>query len=189
MRPEAMTLPLELFDASPRDVHLGQGAVLLGGFARSIESELLNALAAVARDAPFRHLVTPGGRTMSVAMTNCGSLGWVSDRGGYRYDARDPQSGRPWPEMPRVFVDLSTRAASAAGFAGFVPDACLVNCYEPDARLSLHQDRDEHDLNHPIVSVSLGLPAIFLWGGQKRSDSGACRSSTEMSSSGAVLRG
>ena len=115
-------------------------------------------------------MVTPGGWTMSVAMTNCGALGWVTDRSGYRYDPVDPESTRPWPNMPAVFTELAARAAAAAGFADFVPDACLINRYEPGARLSLHQDRDEYDYSHPIVSVSLGLPAAFLWGGPKRAD-------------------
>jgi alkylated DNA repair protein (DNA oxidative demethylase) len=165
-----MTLPFELFEAVSRDVPLDNGAAVLGGFARPIDRELLDALATIERDAPFRHLVTPGGRPMSVAMTNCGAVGWVSDRSGYRYDPIDPESGARWPAMPEVFADLAARAAAAAGFPGFAPDACLINRYEPGARLSLHQDRDEHDLGHPIVSVSLGLSAIFLWGGQKRAD-------------------
>ena len=115
-------------------------------------------------------MVTPGGHQMSVAMTNCGSLGWVTDRSGYRYDAIDPETGRPWPEMPPIFRELAGQAAAQAGFAGFRPEACLVNRYEPGARLSLHQDRDEKNYDAPIVSVSLGLPATFLWGGLKRTD-------------------
>lgn len=149
---------------------LDEGAVLLGGFAQPIDQELLEAIASIERAAPFRHLITPSGHTMSVAMTNCRPLGWVSDRRGYRYDAVDPQRGRRWPEMPHVFADLAARAAKVAGFSGFTPDACLINRYVPGARLSLHQDRDEHDLRQPIVSVSLGLPAIFLWGGAKRAE-------------------
>jgi len=105
---------------------------------------------------------------MSVAMTNCGKAGWVTDRSGYRYDSIDPQTGLPWPDMPALFSALAAGAAAAAGFAGFKPDACLINQYRPGARLSLHQDRNERDFSAPIVSVSLGLPAIFLWGGQKR---------------------
>lgn len=168
--PETITLPLDLYDAMSRDVRLDEGALVLGGMARSIDRALLDALTVVERDAPFRHLLTPGGRLMSVAMTNCGAVGWVSDRSGYRYDPVDPESGKRWPAMPAVFADLAARAANAAGFREFAPDACLINRYEPGARLSLHQDRDEHDLGHPIVSVSLGLPAIFLWGGQQRVD-------------------
>lgn len=164
------TVPLDLFDETPHNLPLDEGAVLLGGLAQPIDRELLDALAAVAHAAPFRHLVTPGGWPMSVAMTNCGSVGWVSDRSGYRYDPVDPESARPWPPMPRVFCDLAARAAAAAGFMDFAPDACLINRYAPGARLSLHQDRDEHDFGHPIVSVSLGLPAIFLWGGSRRAD-------------------
>jgi alkylated DNA repair protein (DNA oxidative demethylase) len=107
---------------------------------------------------------------MSVAMTNCGSLGWVSDRRGYRYDTCDPLTGSAWPPMPSVFLDLAARAALTGGFPGFVPDACLVNRYEPGARLTLHQDKDELDYTAPIVSVSIGLPAVFLFGGDSRKD-------------------
>jgi alkylated DNA repair protein (DNA oxidative demethylase) len=160
--------PLPLFEQEPRDVRLDDGAMLLGGFARAIDVALLAALADVARDAPFRQLVTPGGWKMSVAMTNCGAVGWVSDRTGYRYDPIDPETGQRWPAMPPVFYDLAARAAAAAGYAGFSPDACLINRYHPGARLSLHQDRNERDFGSPIVSVSLGVPAIFLWGGQTR---------------------
>lgn len=152
------------------DLPLDEGAVLLGGFARPVDRELLDALEAVVRDAPFRHMETPGGWRMSVAMTNCGTAGWVTDRSGYRYDPIDPESGRRWPAMPEIFAHLAMRAAAAAGFADFTPDACLINRYEPGTRLSLHQDRNEREFGHPIVSVSLGLPAIFLWGGQKRTD-------------------
>jgi alkylated DNA repair protein (DNA oxidative demethylase) len=124
----------------------------------------------VVEAAPFRHMLTPNGRRMSVAMTNCGAVGWVSDRAGYRYDACDPESGRPWPPMPDVFGQLALQAAERAGFGAFAPDACLINRYEPGARLSLHQDRDERDFAAPIVSVSLGLPAVFLFGGLRRAD-------------------
>lgn len=153
----------------PREV-LAPGAEVLRGFCLARETEILGALEKVVGAAPFRHLVTPGGYTMSVAMTNCGSVGWVSDRAGYRYDARDPDSGRPWPAMPPVFLDVAATAAAEVGFEGFVPDACLVNCYVPGAKLSLHQDKDEGALDAPIVSVSLGLPAIFLFGGLERTD-------------------
>lgn len=163
-------MPLDLDDAPQPDLVLGDGAVRLSSFARDEAPGLMAALEAVAAAAPFRHLVTPGGYAMSVAMTNCGQVGWVSDRTGYRYDPIDPQTGRPWPTMPPVFGDLALRAAAAAGFADFHPDACLVNRYAPGARLSLHQDRDEAALAAPIVSVSLGLPAIFLWGGSARTD-------------------
>lgn len=163
----------DLFDDLPAPAAhepLAPGAVLLRGFARAEGVNLLQAVEAVVVQAPFRHLVTPGGRVMSVAMSNCGKLGWVSDRTGYRYDALDPLSGRAWPAMPAAFRALAARAAAQAGYAGFAPDACLVNCYEPGARLSLHQDRDEQDLSAPIVSVSLGLPAVFLFGSGSRSD-------------------
>lgn len=170
MPPELMTRSLDLFAQELRDVPLDEGAVLLGGFALPIDSGLLDALENVTRDAPLRHMVTPGGWPMSVAMTNCGAVGWVSDGCGYRYDSIDPESGQRWPEMPPVFADLATCAAQAAGFCGFAPDACLINRYEPGARLSLHQDRNEREFRSPIVSVSLGLPAVFLWGGQMRAD-------------------
>jgi DNA oxidative demethylase len=148
---------------------LGPGAVVLRGFAAN-ETALLSDLEALAARAPFRHMVTPGGYRMSVAMTNCGELGWVSDRSGYRYDLRDPESGRPWPRMPQSFRALAGRAAAEAGFDAFVPDACLVNRYAPGSRLTLHQDRNERDFRAPIVSVSLGLPAVFLFGGLQRKD-------------------
>ncbi len=160
----------DLFEEVRRDPPLADGAVLLNGFALPMEAPLLAALDAVEAEAPFRHMVTPGGFTMSVAMTNCGAAGWVTDRRAYRYDATDPESCRPWPAMPAAFSDLARRAAAVAGFAGFAPDACLINRYEPGARLSLHQDKNERDFGAPIVSVSLGLPATFLFGGPKRSD-------------------
>jgi alkylated DNA repair protein (DNA oxidative demethylase) len=149
---------------------LGPGAMLLHGFALVDESALLEALASVTSQAPLRNMVTPGGYRMSVAMTNCGPWGWVSDGTGYRYSAVDPESGREWPRLPESFLRLAASAAAAAGFEAFVPDACLVNRYLPGAKLSLHQDRDERDYDAPIVSVSLGLPATFLFGGSKRSD-------------------
>jgi DNA oxidative demethylase len=155
---------------SVRHVELGERAILLRGFARAHAPELVAAINAIARISPFRHMVTPGGWAMSVAMTNCGEAGWVTDRTGYRYDAIDPTTGRPWPELPETFVNLAADAADAAGFRGFHPDACLVNRYAPGARLSLHQDRNERDFDQPIVSVSLGLPAIFLWGGKTRAE-------------------
>jgi len=149
---------------------LAEGAVLLRGRALELERELLAAVEAVGAAAPFRRMVTPGGFEMSVAMTNCGSAGWVTDRRGYRYAPADPLTGTPWPAMPPVFLRLAEAAAGEAGYAAFVPDACLVNRYEPGARLSLHQDRDERDYGQPIVSVSLGLPATFQFGGRKRAD-------------------
>lgn len=161
----------DLFEAEGQDIPLDRGAVLLCGFARSFEAPLFAALDRVIELAPFRHMLTPGGRRMSVAMTNCGRAGWVSDRSGYRYDPIDPESGRPWPPMPGVFRELAAQAGERAGFAGFAPDACLINRYAPGAKLSLHQDRDERTFDAPIVSVSLGLPATFLFGGMQRGDS------------------
>jgi len=153
----------------PREA-MAEGAVLLRGFARPSEGELIAALRDTVNQAPFRHMVTPGGHSMSVAMTNCGHLGWVTDRSGYRYDVNDPETGRPWPAMPVAFHRLAVEAAEQAGFPGFSPDACLINRYQPGARMSLHQDKDEKDFGAPIVSVSLGLPAVFLFGGLKRTD-------------------
>jgi alkylated DNA repair protein (DNA oxidative demethylase) len=157
-------------DALPSREAMAQSAVLLRGLAKPLEAELIAALREIVARAPFRHMVTPGGHTMSVAMTNCGSFGWVTDRTGYRYDANDPESAKPWPAMPPSFCQLARQAAEQAGFAAFAPDACLINRYQPGAKMSLHQDKDENDFAAPIVSVSLGLPAIFLFGGLKRSD-------------------
>ncbi len=161
----------DLFPPSPGACEpLGEQARVLRGFALPALPGLMPALREVVRAAPFRHLRTPGGRRMSVAMSNCGRLGWVSDARGYRYDAIDPASGSPWPAMPPACALLAAEAAAAAGFAGFRPDACLVNLYRPGTRLSLHQDRDEPDLRAPIVSVSLGMSATFLFGGEARGD-------------------
>jgi alkylated DNA repair protein (DNA oxidative demethylase) len=149
---------------------LAQGALLLRSFAARQSEALVAALEEVTRRSPFRFMTTPGGYRMSVAMTNCGAAGWVTDRSGYRYDALDPATAACWPPMPRVFREVAAAAAAAAGFGRFAPDACLINRYEPGARLSLHQDKDELDLESPIVSISLGLPAVFLFGGDRRSD-------------------
>jgi alkylated DNA repair protein (DNA oxidative demethylase) len=151
-------------------VEIAPGAFVLRGFALSMETAVLGALREVTAAAPFRNMVTPGGYRMSVAMTNCGALGWVTDRSGYRYDSVDPESGKKWPAMPGAFRELAERAAAEAGFREFRPDACLINRYEPEAKLSLHQDKDERDFTQPIVSVSLGIPAIFLFGGFARGD-------------------
>lgn len=166
-------MTLDLFEAAAdaaRVERLGPGAALLRGFATSNDTELLADLRNVVAKAPFRHMITPGGFRMSVAMTNCGALGWVTDQTGYRYDAVDPESGKRWPSMPASFLGLAKNAAASAGFDGFVPDACLINRYEPGARLTLHQDKNERDYAAPIVSVSLGTPAVFLFGGSKRAD-------------------
>lgn len=162
----------DLFDELPgctlQPVCLDAGAILLRGFARSMDNALLDAVQKVIVQAPWRHMITPGGFRMSVAMTNCGQAGWVTDRSGYRYDVIDPETGHPWPALPEIFMDLAGRAARRAGYENFLPDACLINCYEPGARLSLHQDKNERDESAPIVSVSLGLPAVFLFGGANR---------------------
>jgi alkylated DNA repair protein (DNA oxidative demethylase) len=159
----------DLFDPEARQ-KLREGAVLLRGRALPVDRALLAAIDRISAQAPLRRMTTPGGFQMSVAMTNCGSAGWVTDRTGYRYDPRDPDSGAPWPAMPDVFLALARAPADEAGFAGFVPDACLINCYAPGTRLSLHQDKDERDHGQPVVSVSLGLPATFQFGGLKRND-------------------
>src|SRR5690606_30965804 len=149
---------------------LGPCAWVLRGFALPYASGLLAAVAELQAVSPFRNMVTPGGYTMSVALTNCGRLGWASDRRGYRYTPVDPVTGQSWPGMPRVFAALARDAAAACGFPGFEPDACLVNRYLPGSRLSLHQDKNERDFNAPIVSVSLGMTAVFLFGGHERAD-------------------
>lgn len=165
-------LPRSLFDDMPAPYRapeiIAPGAMLLRGFAGDGADALVLAAEQVIAAAPFRYLVTPGGRAMSVGMTNCGALGWTSSRTGYRYASTDPLSGQPWPLMPACFVELAARAAAEAGFDDFKPDACVINRYQPGARLSLHQDQDENDLAAPIVSVSLGLPAVFLFGGLQR---------------------
>ncbi len=161
-----------LSDALPEEEveRLAEGAVLLRGFAQPEAADLVGTVAEIAAAAPFRHMVTPGGFRMSVAMTSCGQAGWVTDRKGYRYAPDDPLTGQPWPPIPAAFLFLAGRAAAAAGFGGFAPDACLVNRYEPGARLSMHRDEDERDLSAPVVSVSLGLPAVFQFGGLSRKD-------------------
>jgi alkylated DNA repair protein (DNA oxidative demethylase) len=169
-----MSAPLHtsdlFFEAEPSRVELSPGAILLRGFARTRVPRLMEALEGIVVVAPFRHFLTPGGYTMSVAMTNCGGAGWVSDKRGYRYDPLDPSTQKPWPAMPKIFTDLARRAAAEAGFEDFASDACLINRYDPGARLTLHQDKNERNFDAPIVSVSLGLPAKFLFGGMKRTD-------------------
>jgi len=156
---------------APQALPLGRHATLLRGVALTAVPALLEGVDRAAAAAPWRHMETPGGRRMGVATTNAGALGWVSDRRGYRYQATDPLSGAAWSPLPAAFAALATAAAAEAGLGGgFVPDACLINRYTPGIRLSLHQDRDEQDLGAPIVSVSLGLPATFLWGGHARGD-------------------
>jgi DNA oxidative demethylase len=158
----------DLFDESV--LSLGQGGVVLRGFARNRSAALLAVIDEVTAVAPFRNMITPGGFRMSVAMTNCGDAGWVTDRKGYRYTPNDPMTGEPWPAIPAEFRQLAGDAATATGYPGFDPDACLMNLYEPGTRLSLHRDENERDFTAPIVSVSLGLPAVFLFGGHQRSD-------------------
>lgn len=160
----------DLFAGQVQRTPLGVQACVLHGFALPVAQTLLAGIDAITAAAPFRHLVTPGGHVMQVAMTNCGTFGWCSDRRGYRYERCDPTTGQPWPPLPEAFLRLAVEAAAEAGFTDYVPDACLVNRYAPGTRLSLHQDRDEDDRVAPIVSVSLGLPATFLFGGHARGD-------------------
>ena len=164
---------LSLFEGQlvpPAVEWLEEGAVILRGFVAEQSSSLLQEVERLAAISPFRHMITPGGYTMSVAMTNCGRVGWVSEKSGYRYDPVDPETSTHWPAMPAAFVNLAKSAAEAAGFSNYDPDACLINRYAVGAKLSLHQDRDENDQWAPIVSVSLGIPAVFLWGGKHRGD-------------------
>jgi alkylated DNA repair protein (DNA oxidative demethylase) len=163
-------LTSDLFE-EPGDTHASvPGLKCLPGFAAPYEQALLSDIERIVAAAPFRHMLTPGGQRMSVAMTNCGEVGWVTDRKGYRYERLDPETGKPWPPLPASIAQLAARAAEEAGFGPFRPDACIVNRYVPGARMSLHQDRDERDFSSPIVSVSLGLGATFLFGGLNRSD-------------------
>ena len=154
----------------PSSEMMAEGAVLLRRAALPFEDRLYVALNEITATSPFRRMMTPGGYTMSVGMTNCGAAGWITDLTGYRYDPEDPKKGKPWPPMPDCFLDLAIKAATEAGYPKFHPDACLINRYEPGARLSLHQDKNERDFANPIVSVSLGLPATFQFGGLKRND-------------------
>lgn len=160
---------IENMDAPMRS--LGPQSLLLRGFVLEREHLILQALTDIINEAPLRSMMTPGGQMMSVRTTNCGQVGWVSDRCGYRYAENDPKTGKPWPAMPAAFTELALEAAQAAGFGHFNPDACLINQYEIGAKMGLHQDKDEVDFSQPIISVSLGIPAIFMFGGLKRSES------------------
>lgn len=157
-------------EQQPYAEQIGEQSWRLRGFALPRVEQLLPALEQILAAAPLRHMVTPGGFSMSVGTSSCGALGWITDRQGYRYSSVDPLTGLPWPEMPKVFADLASSAAERGGFAGFSADSCLINRYVPGAKMSLHQDKDEKDYTAPIVSLSLGLPAMFLFGGFSRSD-------------------
>ena len=154
----------------PRADQIGEQSWVLRGFALPVVDQLLPALENVLEAAPLRSMMTPGGFSMSVGTSSCGALGWITDRSGYRYSSVDPLSGMPWPTMPEVFSALVHSAAAQAGFADFEADSCLINRYIPGAKMSLHQDKDENAYAAPIVSLSLGLPAMFLFGGFARSD-------------------
>ncbi|RYY77975.1 MAG: DNA oxidative demethylase AlkB [Moraxellaceae bacterium] len=162
---------LDLFDTLPAGLEkIGEQSVVLRQFASPMQDELMAAIDQISRQAPFRHMLTPGGYTMSAAMTSCGSLGWITDRKGYRYQSVDPLTGKRWPDMPHVFQALAQQAASMAGFEHFQPDSCLINVYGVGAKMSLHQDKNEKDMTQPVVSVSLGITATFLFGGLQRKD-------------------
>lgn len=169
-----MAPTLDLFGDDDTAQHgreaIGPQSFVLRSFALPYADALMQGVDDVTAQSPFRHMDTPGGYTMSVALTNCGQLGWTTDARGYRYSRIDPMTGAPWPDLPDAFLRLAQAAAAEAGFPGFAPDACLVNRYEPGSRLSLHQDKNERDYDAPIVSVSLGMPAVFLFGGNERSD-------------------
>ena len=169
-----MAPTLDLFGDDDTAQHgreaIGPQSFVLRSFAQPYADALMQGVDDVTAQSPFRHMDTPGGYTMSVALTNCGQLGWTTDARGYRYSRIDPMTGHPWPDLPDAFLRLAQAAAAEAGFPGFAPDACLVNRYEPGSRLSLHQDKNERDYDAPIVSVSLGMPAVFLFGGNERSD-------------------
>lgn len=159
-----------LFADEKRTIQITPGTVLLEGHALDDAADILATIKQIETASPFRRMLTPNGRTMSVAVTSCGKIGWVSDKSGYRYETADPETGKPWPQVPVFFSDVAQQAASEAGYDGFIPDVCIINRYEPGTKLSLHRDGDEKDFNHPIVSISLGLPATFLFGGLERSD-------------------
>ncbi|MCL7944124.1 DNA oxidative demethylase AlkB [Marinobacter sp. ATCH36] len=166
-------MTIDLFEQSPPEPWaepICEGAVVLRRFASVRDAELLKEIEQVADQAPFRQMKTPGGHTMSVAMTCCGDWGWVTDAQGYRYQQQDPVYGSSWPGMPELFHTLAAEAAAKAGYAGFEPDSCLVNRYSTGAKMGLHQDKDEDDFGQPIVSVSLGTPVTFQFGGTRRSD-------------------
>jgi alkylated DNA repair protein (DNA oxidative demethylase) len=157
-------------DSQPCNLQVAENVYWLKAYALSSEKSLLADFESVIFQAPLRHMMTKMGSAMSAAMTNCGALGWVSDRRGYRYDANDPATNKSWPLMPASFRQLATLAAAEAGFDDFLPDACLINQYQVGASMGLHQDKNELEFNQPIVSVSLGIPAIFQFGGLARTD-------------------
>ncbi len=159
-----------LFADEKRTIQITPGAVLLEGYALDDAAEIFAAIKQIEAVSPFRRMLTPNGRYMSIGITSCGNMGWVSDKSGYRYETLDPETGKPWPQMPVLLSDIAIQAAKEVGYHGFAPDVCIINRYEPGTKLSLHQDGDEKDFSHPIISVSLGLPATFLFGGLERSD-------------------
>ena len=164
---------MDLFDDLPlatEDLHtaIGPGAVLMRGLGRAGDVQILQAVESIIAQAPLRQPHTPGGYTMSIQTTRCGSVGWLSEPGGYRYSTINPRTGQPWPAVPECLMDFAVDAATQAGYPDFVPDSCMINQYLPGNKLGLHQDRDERDLRAPVVSLSLGLPAIFLFGGLQR---------------------
>ncbi|MFT9256855.1 MAG: DNA oxidative demethylase AlkB [Acetobacter sp.] len=163
-------MALLLPDTRPSRMMLDDGALVLPGFITPEATHLLRIIEQVAAFAPFRQMATPGGGTMSAAMTGCGAAVWVTDHTGYRYTSHDPLTRQPWPAMPPLLAELGEQAAQAAGFTGFTPNTALLNRYAPGSRMGLHQDRDEGECSQPVVSFSLGRSAIFQWGGARRTD-------------------
>lgn len=155
-----------LFDTPP--IAIAPNVWLLRGWVSTAPLQM--DIETIAAQAPFRHMQVPGGQSMSVAMTNCGNWGWITDPTGYRYIAEDPLSQKPWPAMPPTWQRLARDAAARVGWQDFVPDACLLNRYEPGARMGLHQDKNERDYSQPIVSVSIGASCSFQVGGLLRKD-------------------
>lgn len=160
---------MELFEP-PQQQQILEDVYLLQGFALSGAAHLVADLHAVIQIAPLRQMLTPSGLMMSVLTSSCGKRGWISDKKGYRYSTIDPISGQTWPEMPDSFITLAQQAAAIAGFENFAPDSCLINSYASGAKMGLHQDKDERDFTQPIVSVSLGVAAMFQMGGFKRGE-------------------
>ncbi len=157
------TLFAELEDKLP------EGASLFRGRLSAAEQlAILDDVAAVIEEAPPFRPQMPAGPYMINTLTNCGPLGWMSDKRGYRYEATHPQTGKPWPQIPSAVLAVAKQAAADTGYA-FEPDACLVNIYAADGRLSLHRDYDEADFAWPIVSLSFGNDADFQLGGPARS--------------------
>jgi DNA oxidative demethylase len=159
-----------LFDENHAQVPLAEGAVWMRGFAEPIADKLSETILKLLEDYPPQTMMTPMGCPMSVKTTSLGQLGWVGSDKGYGYARLDPTTNLPWPEIPNSLLHLAKNAAELAGYRDFEPDCCLINVYNIGTKMGLHQDKDERDFTQPIVSVSLGIPATFLFGGAKRHD-------------------